>query len=124
MKNTFRIKKNKDFRYILKKGEFLRGKFLNIYIVKNKKNINNFGICISKKNGNSVERNKLKRWAREVYKNNEDDIKKGYNIVFLYKKTTKIENLNYKLLDEEVKDILRKMNVYEKWVYKKNNSFS
>lgn len=113
MKNTFRIKKNKTFRYILKNGEYVKGDFLNIYLLKNRLNINNFGICVSKKNGNSVNRNKLKRWAREVYKEEEDYINKGYNIVFLYKKNTTVEKLNYNLLKEEVKNIFRKLDLYD-----------
>ena len=39
-------------------------------ILKIKKNYNKFGVAISKKVGKSVIRNKLKRWGREVYKNN------------------------------------------------------
>ncbi|MEG2348840.1 MAG: ribonuclease P protein component [Clostridia bacterium] len=115
MKDTFRIKKNKTFRYILKKGNFIRGKYVNIYITNSNNNkINNFGICVSKKNGNSVQRNKLKRWAREVYKNNEKNIKKGYNLVFLYKKETTTNILNYNLLNSEVIRILKVMKIYEK----------
>lgn len=114
MKNTFRIKKNRTFRYILKKGSFIKGKYINIYIIKNNKNINNFGICVSKKNGNSVNRNKLKRWAREVYKNNEMYIKKGYNIIFLYKKIVTINDLNYNLLCDDIVETLIGLNIYEK----------
>ena len=82
MKFTLRIKKSKTFKYILKKGKYVKGEFLTIHICKTKyeNSINFFGVCVSKKNGNSVQRNKLKRWVREVYKSEEQKLKKGYNI--------------------------------------------
>lgn len=115
MQFTLRIKKSKTFKYIFKKGKYKVGKYLIIHICKIKydDNINFFGVCVSKKNGNSVQRNKLKRWVREVYKNQENKLKKGYNIVFLYKKTTTIDNLNYNLIEEDIISCLKELDLYE-----------
>ena len=115
MKFTLIIKKNRTFKYVLKKGKYVVGKYLIIHICETKyyNNTNFFGVCVSKKNGNSVQRNKLKRWVREVYKNEESNLKKGYNIVFLYKKTTKIDNINYQLIEEDIKKSLKELNIYE-----------
>lgn len=115
MKFTLRIKKGKTFKYILRKGSYNSGKYLITHVCKTKydNNINFFGVCVSKKNGNSVERNKLKRWVREVYKNEENKLKKGYNIVFLYKKTTVIDNLNYNLIKEDIVKSLKELEIYE-----------
>ena len=60
MKSTLIIKKNSVFRYILKKGRYAKGKNIVVHICSQKKErnndnlINNLGICVSKKNGNSV----------------------------------------------------------------------
>lgn len=115
MKFTLRIKKGKTFKYILRKGSYNSGKYLITHVCRTKydNNINFFGVCVSKKNGNSVERNKLKRWVREVYKNEENKLKKGYNIVFLYKKTTVIDNLNYNLIKEDIVKSLKELEIYE-----------
>ena len=75
---------------------------------------NFLGICISKKNGNSVQRNKMKRWIREIYKQEEPNLKKGYNIVVLYKKSTTIDKINYFILEKEVKNCLEELGLYEK----------
>ena len=117
MKYTLRIKKNGTFRYILNKGNYKSGNYLSVHITKNnsKKYLdkNFFGICISKKNGNSVQRNKMKRWVREVYKSEEILLKKGFNIVILYKKSTKIEDLDYSTVYNEIKKCFKELDIYE-----------
>ena len=115
MKFTLRLKNDKIFRYVLKKGKFSKnGEYLTIHCTKNKGKINYFGICVSKKNGNSVCRNKLKRWARECYKKEEHELLKGYNIVVLFRKDTTIDKVNYQLLYEDFCNCLKEINLYDK----------
>ncbi|MEG0872514.1 MAG: ribonuclease P protein component [Clostridia bacterium] len=117
MEYTLRIKKNKTFRAVLKKGKFFREKHLVVHILKCRQdtvNINYFGVCVSKKNGNSVQRNKLKRWAREVYTKEEMNLKKGYNIVIIYKKGVGVNDLNFQIVKNEVISCLKGLKEYDK----------
>lgn len=113
MKNTISIKKNNTFRYILKKGKYFRTNILVVYCSKNNKNINCLGICVNKKNGNSVSRNKLKRWVRQAYMNQESKLKKGYNIVVLYKKQITMDSTNFFNVYEDIKKAMEGLMLYE-----------
>ena len=113
MRYTRVIKKKGSFRYLFNKGKVSRGKIITIFYSYLNKDYNTFGICVSKKNGNSVSRNKLKRWVREVYKEQELSLKKGLNIVFLVKKDVTFKTSSYHDIKEEIEDIFRKENLYE-----------
>lgn len=116
MKYTLRIKKNNVFKYVFKKGNYAKGNSIIVHISKTKINNNNnfFAVCVSKKNGNSVKRNKLKRWAREVYKIEEEKLKRNYNIIVVYKKSIKFEDINYKSVKEDIIKCFEELKLYEK----------
>ena len=113
---TKSLKGRYSFKYMLKKGKYISRNNITTYYIKNKWNENeNFlGICVSKKHGNSVERNKLKRWAREAYKEIENDLNKGYKIIILYKKNVEIENINFHILKEELISCLKETEIHVK----------
>ena len=119
MKYTLRIKNKKVLKYVLKKGKFFTGRYTVLHFSNTKlkkNNINFFAVCVSKKNGNSVQRNKLKRWAREFYKLEEKNIKKGYNLVILYKKSTRVEYTNFKKIYEDLLNNFKRLDLYEYYI--------
>lgn len=113
MKNTLMIKKNKTLKYVLKKGNYHISKYVVVHSILSKTNNNFFAICVSKKNGKSVDRNKLKRWAREIYKNEESKLKLGISVVILYRKTTTIKNLNYDIINNDIVKCFKELDLYE-----------
>ena len=48
MKKLDTLKKNYEFKNVLNKGKFYRGKYVTVYINKNKEGKNKIGIAISK----------------------------------------------------------------------------
>ena len=113
MKKTKMLKKNYEFRYILTKGKYYSGKYLQAFIKKNDKSINLLGIAVSSKAGKAVQRNYLKRLIRENYKNIERKLKVGYSIVILLKKNQKIEDINYDKVKIDIAQIVEKAGVIE-----------
>ena len=110
MRYTKSLKGSVNFKRVLKQGKYVSGKNISIYVKKNdlKGSTNLLGICVSKKHGNSVVRNKLKRWVREAYYSIESNIEKKYNIVILYRKGIDVEKLSYNVVKDEITHLFTK----------------
>lgn len=113
MKKIKTLKKNYEFKNVLSKGKFYIGKQITIYITKNKENANVIGIAISTKACNAVRRNKIKRLIRENYKLIKNELKVGYNIVFLWNKKDKVENANFYIIKNDMYRLLKKAEIIE-----------
>ena len=111
MKKIKTLKKNYEFKNVLTKGKFYRGKEIEIFIIKNNKKRNFLGIAIGTKNGKAFQRNKAKRLIREAYKNLEERIKNGYSIVVLLKKDIDINDMKYIDILNEMENTFKKANI-------------
>ena len=81
MKYSESLKKNKDFKYIYRKGKSYANKYLVMYVLENGTSQNRLGISVSKKVGNSVVRHRITRLIRESYRLNETLFERGLDIV-------------------------------------------
>ena len=119
MRYTKSLKGSVNFKRVLKQGKYVSSKNIAIYVKRNNLNdgTNRLGICVSKKHGNSVVRNKLKRWVRESYYSLENDINKNYNIVVLYRKGIDVEQISYNVVKDEIINLFTKIElVYGKQI--------
>ena len=83
MKNTVSIKKNRDFRFLYRKGKNAVTPVLAMYARKSKNAENRIGITVSTKVGKAVVRNCVRRRIREAYRINENRFKKGVDIIIV-----------------------------------------
>ena len=111
MKKTVIIKKNYEFKYFFKKGSYVPGKLLEIFIYKNKSEKNRIGIVVSKKVGGSVTRNKIKRFIRAAYTEIEGDITKNSNILIIWKKKENPQKANFFDVKEDLIKIFEKAEI-------------
>lgn len=111
MKRISTLKKNYEFKTVMNKGKFYRGRYITVYINENKEEKNKIGIAVSKKLGKANKRNRLKRLIRESYRLKKDNLKKGYNIVFIWNKQADILNNTYKNVSEDMEKLLIKAGI-------------
>ena len=109
MKKNETLKKNYEFKLVLTKGKYYSGKYLEVFYINNSTETNRIGIAISTKIANAVKRNYIKRLIREAYRQNENKMKIGNSIVFLIKKRTNIDEINFNKIEEDMIQIIEKI---------------
>lgn len=102
-KKYLRIKKNNEFQKIFAKGKrAFSSRLTLLYLPSDRLRM---GICVGKKYGGSVQRNRIKRLLREIFRRNEDGIKKNYSYILVPKVAEKYE---YRELEKDFSYILKK----------------
>lgn len=81
--NVYRLKKNKEFRKVYSLGRSFADRRIIIYLHKNAKEESRFGFTVSKKVGNAVIRNKVRRKLKEICRLNRSKIKKGFDVIVI-----------------------------------------
>lgn len=108
--NTDGIKKDSEFRRVYKHGKSFANRYLVIYVLKNRLGTSRVGISISKKVGNAVTRNRIRRLIKENYRLNIDEkIKPGYDIVFIARVSS--SNAGFEEIDKSIKQLAKKSGI-------------
>jgi ribonuclease P protein component len=81
-----RIRKNKEFFHLYKKGKRYRGKYFNLVYLSSASSSSRMAVVVSKKVGNAVKRNKFKRWIRTLFRRNKNLLKDSHDIIVIVKK--------------------------------------
>ena len=99
-----RLLNRKDFVNLNRLGNRYHTKHFLVIVKENKTGINRLGITVTKKIGNAVKRNRVKRLAREFFRLNKHHFSKGCDIVIIGKKNSFL--LNYTDIKEELGEII------------------
>src|SRR5215510_153126 len=76
-----RILKRREFRQVYEKGRKFRAAFFTAFVMENGGKAARLGITTTRKLGNAVNRNRVRRRLREVFRKNQRSVPNGIDIV-------------------------------------------
>ena len=105
MDKIYRLKSNMEFKKVYSGGKSYWNRNLVLYVKNNNIGNTRVGYSITKKIGNSVVRNRIRRRMKEIYRLRFDSIKNNYDLIFIPKKN--IVDISYKELESAMLHILK-----------------
>ena len=109
MKKINIVKKNRDFSRIIKNNRPIKSNLFVIYLEKNTNDIYKFGISASKKVGNAVTRNRVKRQIKTILDKN--TYKNNFNCIIIIKKD--IIDKSFDEMSKDLNILINKLNIKE-----------
>ena len=110
MKFTTSLKKNHEFRRLYNKGKSAASQCVVVYCRRNGKTENRLGLTVSTKIGGAVQRNRIRRRLKEIYRLNEHTLRSGYDVVIVAR--TRSRYAGYKEIETSVLSLFRKLDLY------------
>ncbi|RJS60974.1 ribonuclease P protein component [Bacillus sp. PK3_68] len=87
MKKTFRIKKDSEFQSVFKGGKSFANRQFVVYVYRKDLTVPfRIGLSVSKKVGNAVIRNRIKRYIRQSFTELKEEILPGYDFIVIARK--------------------------------------
>ncbi|WP_440897374.1 ribonuclease P protein component [Amphibacillus sp. Q70] len=111
MRKQHRLKSNNDFQKVFKHGQsFANRQLVLYYLPKHDQSYFKVGLSVSKKIGNAVVRNQVKRYLRQAFHELEADIKQSYDFVIIARKPTK--DMNFYQIKKSLTHVLSKSKLF------------
>jgi len=111
MKFTTSLKKNHEFKRLYNKGKSAASQSAVIYCRRNGRPENRLGITVSTKLGGAVQRNRVRRRLKEIYRLNEEKLAAGYDVVIVARMRSRF--VGYRELESSVLSLFRKLNLMD-----------
>ena len=106
LKQKNRLKKPREFTFLYNRGKKKVGRFLVVYFRKRSQEDNRIGFTVSKKVGNAVIRNHIKRQLREIVRLHPLVSGTGMDIVIIARRSA--VNASYQELCADLESLLPK----------------
>lgn len=111
MQQQYRLRKNRQFRYVYRKGKGAAAREMSIAYVRAPKLL--VGFAVSKKIGNAVTRNLVKRRLREAFRTQIPLVKRGMYVVTAREGAA---NADYQTLLKSMRYLIRKQSLLREGV--------
>ncbi len=108
MQARYRLRKNSQFRYTYRKGKSAGDQSLILHFVRGPKLL--VGIAVSKKVGNAVVRNRVKRRLREAFRQEIPNLKCGMYVITVKENAGKTL---YEDLRRSLRNLLNKQKLFK-----------
>ena len=109
MKYTTSLTKNHEFRRLYNKGKSAASQCVVVYCRRNRKTENRLGITVSTKIGGAVQRNRVRRRLKEIYRLNEEKLTPGFDVVVVARVRSRY--VSYSELETSVIYLFKKLNI-------------
>jgi ribonuclease P protein component len=86
LRKSSRLAGNSAFKAVLSRKLFFSNDLLKLYLAQNTYGRPRLGLSVSKSLGTSVQRNRLKRLLREVFRQTQDQLPADYDYVLMFSK--------------------------------------
>ena len=106
---TTSLKRNHEFKRLYNKGKSAASQCAVVYLRRNGSNQNHLGVTVSAKLGGAVQRNRIRRRIKEIYRINEALLTAGYDIVIVARLRSRLAG--FKELESSILSLLRKLGV-------------
>lgn len=107
MKKIEVVKSKIDFNNIIKSAPFLKNRSFVLYIRNKKEKSKLFGIAVSKKLGNAVMRNKLKRRVRVIVDNLKESFPNNGDYIIMIKK--RCVDLSFQDMKSDLESLIKEI---------------
>lgn len=111
MKKNFRVKREKDFKAIFKDGTSFANRKFVVYQLENQQNHFRVGLSVSKKLGNAVTRNQIKRRIRHILQSVKGSLVDHVDFVVIARKG--VETLEYAEMEKNLLHVLKLSKIYQ-----------
>ncbi|ENI9073109.1 ribonuclease P protein component [Listeria monocytogenes] len=111
MKKSFRVKREKDFKAIFKNGTSFANRKFVVYQLENQQNHFRVGLSVSKKLGNAVTRNQIKRRIRHILQSVKGSLVEHVDFVVIARKG--VETLEYAEMEKNLLHVLKLSKIYQ-----------
>ena len=111
MKYTAPLKKNHEFKRLYSKGKSAASHCVVVYCRRNGKTENRLGVSVSTKLGGAVQRNRIRRRLKEIYRINEGMFLAGYDIVIVARMRSRYAR--FREIENSVLSLMKKLNIVD-----------